>query len=291
MLGDAMNRITFQIPPFPIFVKAGKGTFQKGKKHFRRTFEVIDCLYVRKGKLYMQEEDQQYEVAEGEYLVLAPHREHFGYEPCKEETEVYWFHFAAEFSFRNAVQLQWTDVLQKEGTFTEPASFLLQIPQYGRVQNKELAERMLEMLTEMEGAVSIEERLKQPLHFYQVLIFLQKEALAIPSAAEKVCEQTVAYIQRYYNRQLKITDIAQDLHYHEDYLTRCMQKTMGVGPLQYLNEVRLQKAKQLLAATTEKVKTISQQVGIQDEMYFSRLFRKQEGISPQEYRRMMQRIL
>lgn len=86
-----------------------------------------------------------------------------------------------------------------------------------------------------------------------------------------------------------MTDIAQELHYHADYLTRCMQKTMGVGPLQYLNEVRLQKAKQLLAATTEKIKIISQQVGIQDEMYFSRLFRKREGISPQEYRRMMQR--
>ncbi|WP_410776930.1 AraC family transcriptional regulator [Ectobacillus funiculus] len=44
-----------------------------------------------------------------------------------------------------------------------------------------------------------------------------------------------------------------------------------------------------MAATTEKIKTISRQVGIQDEMYFSRLFRKREGISPQEYRRMMQR--
>ena len=95
----------------------------------------------------------------------------------------------------------------------------------------------------MDDAISIEEKLKQPLHFYQVLIFLQKEAFAIPGAAEKVCEQAVAYIQRYYNRQLKMTDIAQELHYHADYLTRCMQKTMGVGPLQYLNEVRLQKAK------------------------------------------------
>ncbi|MFP3122285.1 AraC family transcriptional regulator [Ectobacillus funiculus] len=82
----------------------------------------------------------------------------------------------------------------------------------------------------MDDAISIEEKLKQPLHFYQVLIFLQKEAFAIPGAAEKVCEQAVAYIQRYYNRQLKMTDIAQELHYHADYLTRCMQKNDGGRP-------------------------------------------------------------
>jgi AraC-like DNA-binding protein len=68
----------------------------------------------------------------------------------------------------------------------------------------------------------------------------------IRGAAEKVCEQAVAYN----NQQLKMTDIAQELHYHADYLTRCMHKTMGVGPLQYLNEVRLQKANQLMAAST-----------------------------------------
>jgi YesN/AraC family two-component response regulator len=79
-----------------------------------------------------------------------------------------------------------------------------------------------------------------------------------------------------------MTDIAEHIHYHVDYITRCMQKTMGISLLQYLNEVRL-------ASTNEKIKEIAKQVGIHDETYFSRLFRKKEGMSPQEYRRMLQR--
>lgn len=239
----------------------------------------------------MNEAGQEYEVKEGEYLILVPGLEHFGYRECGENTHFYWFHFQAEkpLTLSEKHSFSWTDVLIEEETFTEPAVFLLRIPQYGMLQNRELGERLLEELVQAGDSISIEEKLRQPLLFYRFLLLLQKEALAIPSAAEKVSEQAAAYIGQHYTEEVKMADIAEQLHYHVDYITRCMQKTMGISPLQYLNEIRISRAKRLLETTNEKVKSIAKQVGIQDETYFSRMFRKKEGMSPQVYRRMTQR--
>ncbi|WP_416828715.1 AraC family transcriptional regulator [Ectobacillus polymachus] len=286
-----MRTLLFQIPPFPTFITGGRGTFRKGKRHFRRIYTVFDCLYVQKGKLYMTEDDREYEISEGQYMILVPEFEHFGHKDCIENTEFYWFHFESNggFSIQEKQQLNWTDVLQSEETFTEPAQFLLQIPQYGQIQNREMGERLLEELVHGRNSTSVEEKLKQPLTFYQFLLFVQKEALVIPSAAEKVSELTASYIRLHYKEDLKMVNVAKHLHYHTDYITRCMQKTMGITPLQYVNEIRLLEAKRKLALTMDKIKHIAYESGFHDEAYFSRLFRKKEGMSPQEYRRMMQR--
>ncbi|MCP8968266.1 helix-turn-helix transcriptional regulator [Ectobacillus ponti] len=282
--------IAFSVPPLPVFITGGRGVFQKGKKHFHRVYTVYDMLYVQHGTLFMREGEEEFAVGAGGYLILKPGLEHHGFRPCEEDTHYFWLHFTGmEADVPAKEHLQWTDILVKTETFTEPAQYLLRIPQYGRLQNRESGERLMEELLGLNEAISVEEKLQQPLQFYKLLLFLQKEALAIPSAAEKVTEQVVTYIKKHYADNIQIADMAEELHYHADYLARCMQKTMGISPLQYMNEVRLAQAKKLLAGTSAKVKEIAKLVGVQDEAYFSRLFRKREGMSAQEYRRAVQR--
>ncbi|UOY92105.1 AraC family transcriptional regulator [Ectobacillus sp. JY-23] len=284
-----MKVLSMAIPPLPVFIKAGKGVFRKGRKHFRRTYTVFDCIYVQSGTLYMREEDIEYEVKAGEYILLIPGFEHAGYRNCTEDTSIYWFHFVLEglFACQETEHVSWSDLLNREETFTEPAKFTLQIPRYGGVQNKEMAERLLEDL--VNGGDSVESKLQQPVRLYQFLLFLQKEALGIPSAAEKVSEQAAAYLRMHYREDVKMTDVARHILYNVDYITRCMQKQMGISPLQYLNEIRLSEAKKRLVVTNDKIKVIARDVGFMDEGYFSRLFRKKEGVSPLTYRRMVRR--
>ena len=59
----------------------------------------------------------------------------------------------------------------------------------------------------------------------------------------------------------------------------------GVSPKAFQLRVRLDLAKQLLAATDSPVETVAAAVGIQDAFYFSRLFRNRENCSPSEFRR------
>ncbi|MBM7702621.1 AraC family transcriptional regulator [Metabacillus iocasae] len=283
--------VTFKLPPFPTFIIGGTHTFLKGKKHFKRTYTVFDLLYVKRGTLYMSENEMEYKVNEGEYILLSPGLEHYGHKGCDERTDVIWFHFSVEgsFSYETNASLQWRDLFQKEGTFTEPAQFIFQIPTYGRFDNRAIMEQKLDELVHLNEYGSVENKLQQQMIFQEILIILQKEALAIPTAAERVCDKYIAYIRAHFKEDLSVQEVALKLHYHPDYIARSMKKTMGVGPVEYLQQYRISQSKILLATTDMKIKEVAEKVGIQDDTYFSRLFRKKEGVSPNRYRRFVHR--
>nr|WP_272899213.1 helix-turn-helix transcriptional regulator [Caldalkalibacillus salinus] len=93
----------------------------------------------------------------------------------------------------------------------------------------------------------------------------------------------------HYQEPVKMEDLGQALLFHPDYITRCMQQMTGLSPLQYLRQYRLSIAKHLLATTNKKMSSISKDVGILDPTYFSKLFKKTEGLTPIEYRRVVRR--
>lgn len=69
------------------------------------------------------------------------------------------------------------------------------------------------------------------------------------------------------------------------YLTKIFKETYGTTINSYLISKRITGAKQLLRFTDKTVDEIGNAVGMEDANYFSRMFRKVEGISPSEYRK------
>ncbi|MCM3616904.1 AraC family transcriptional regulator [Sutcliffiella horikoshii] len=289
-----MSMIAMSIPPFPTFIRGGDYTFHKGERHFSRVFTVFDLLYVKKGTLFMQEGKKRYDVREGQYVILVPGERHEGYADCVEQTDYYWLHFVIPGNVYQMVEdkeLDWSFVYKKEPTFTEAGHYQFHLPQFGEVNRREIVEQQLETLLSIrDGNTHVpEDYLRQQIQFSEFVIQLQKEAFSIPSATEKVCESAMKYIQENYKKQVNMSVLKEELNYHPDYLTRCMQKTIGISPIQYLTHYRLNQAKRLLAETEFKVSAISREVGIEDVTYFSKLFKKLEGTTPMEYRRLVHR--
>lgn len=90
-------------------------------------------------------------------------------------------------------------------------------------------------------------------------------------------------------KKLQMEELAEKLHYHPDYMTRCMQTVYGLTPNQYINRLKVEKAKSMLASTNDKIAAIAEQIGIDDPTYFSKLFRQNEGMTPIEYRHLAKR--
>ena len=65
---------------------------------------------------------------------------------------------------------------------------------------------------------------------------------------------------------------------------RSFKRQMGITPQQYLTEIRMNKAKELLRCTGKRSSLISQEVGYKDPHYFSYLFKKTQGMTPTQYR-------
>ncbi|WP_078408637.1 helix-turn-helix transcriptional regulator [Priestia abyssalis] len=286
-----MSVLHFSVPPFPTFIIGGRHMLDIGKKHVKRVFTVFDLLYVKSGVLFITEDGIPYEVSEGEYIILVPGIEHYGHKGCEEKTDFIWIHFFMEEGYTSLPKehIEWSSLVKEEGTITEPWYFTFQIPRYGSVQNRPLINRLLNYLVGLDEYEGVENKLRQQLLFQEFCLQLQKEVLAIPTAAEQVTEQIVAYIREYYNESITMKELSARLHYHPDYMTRSMQKTIGMSPVQYLQQYRISQAKKLLATTNMKVKDISNLVGIQDYTYFSRIFKKQEGLTPNSYRRFVKR--
>ncbi|EMT46726.1 MULTISPECIES: AraC family transcriptional regulator [Anoxybacillus] len=279
--------ISFSVPPFPVFIKGGEAMFRKGMKHFRRTFSVFDFLYVQKGTLHMTEQKETFVVREGEYVILCPGFEHYGHEPCEEDTHFIWIHFSLpQYDRVEKEPYGWGDIIEREATYVDYAQYRLFIPQYGKLKQAGMESMLQHIVREQQTP---DHSLTQQLLFAQWIVQLQKQTLHIPTAAEHVCAEAMEYIHQHYGEPFNMEHLAYALRLHPDYISRCMQKTIGMSALQYVNDYRINIAKKKLAATNETIAAIAKQVGFEDGAYFSRVFKKIEGMTPGEYRRFIQR--
>jgi hypothetical protein len=147
-----MNYISFQLPPFPTFIKGGQSIFTVGKKHIRRTYWVYDLLYIKKGTLYITEGEKEFSIREGEYIILIPGREHFGTHGCDGDTHIFWLHFTIEDAIHldEAMNIDWSTLSLSEGNFEEPAMYNFYLPQYDSLNQREHIEQLLQTIVSIE---------------------------------------------------------------------------------------------------------------------------------------------
>jgi AraC-like DNA-binding protein len=93
------------------------------------------------------------------------------------------------------------------------------------------------------------------------------------------------YIQNHFKDDINLNVIAQKLNYSSAWLTKIFCQYYDTTPSRYLMNLRIAQAKNLLAHNHElSIKQIGEMAGYQDQGYFSRIFKKNTGLSPVEYR-------
>lgn len=105
------------------------------------------------------------------------------------------------------------------------------------------------------------------------------------SEAQRLVRQAMAYIHEHYADPLTREEIARHVGLSEDYLTACFHQELGKTPIAYLNGYRVYQAKRLLRESAQTITEIALAVGFSDSGYFTRIFKREVGLSPQAYRR------
>lgn len=93
------------------------------------------------------------------------------------------------------------------------------------------------------------------------------------------------YLDEHYTEKILMDDLAERFFINKFYMTKIFKETYGVTINNYLISKRITRAKQLLRFTDKTVDEVGNAVGMEDANYFSRMFRKVEGVSPREYRK------
>lgn len=103
------------------------------------------------------------------------------------------------------------------------------------------------------------------------------------SQAHQVVDKAIRWITLHYSRTISIEEMAHALGYHRTHLSRIFKEHTGLSPINYLLQVRMERAKGLLAQDWT-IEQVAASVGFEDALYFSKTFRKRFGCSPTEYR-------
>lgn len=94
----------------------------------------------------------------------------------------------------------------------------------------------------------------------------------------------IGFLERHYMEPVTLTDVAAAAYMSERTLLRAFSATLDTTPMQYLTGVRIRRAEELLRTTDASVTEIAGLVGIEDSNYFTRLFKKWNGVSPRAWR-------
>ena len=109
------------------------------------------------------------------------------------------------------------------------------------------------------------------------------------SITKKEINEVIQYVEQHYTDKLTLEMIAEHVNFSENYLCRVFREQMGMPLIHYINTVRLNKAAALILTGSVYMKEVATAVGFSDQFYFSRLFKKQFGVSPTDYRAYMQK--
>ncbi len=132
---------------------------------------------------------------------------------------------------------------------------------------------------EINNLVQLEEWLLS--FFYKVNEFINQKR---SNRNENLLSKVKDYVDRNYSENITLTSIAKNFGISSGYLSVLFNDHIGQNFIDYLTNLRIQNAKNLLKSTDLKIYEIADKVGYRDAYYFSTAFKKIVGINPTDYR-------
>ena len=149
----------------------------------------------------------------------------------------------------------------------------------GKVLSEAEIERLNQGVTAVlaKGVFSSEETIE---HINRAL----EQKRRINVEAKRLIRSAMLYLHENYAQSISRRDIAKYIGVSEDHMTFCFRQELGITPNLYLQRYRINQAKHMLKETNQSITSIAFNVGFSDSGYFSRIFRRETGISPEKFR-------
>ena len=231
-------------------------------------------LYVASGKAHFYIKGQEVIVTAGNMVLYQPkqemHYEYFG----KDKPEVYWVHFTGG-QVRSILKRH--DVPMDNNVFYAGNS-----PTYGYL----FKEMILELQTCRVGYETL-----LSMYLEQIFVLVQRSRLdkspVVSSHLQEEMGIARRYFQEHYNEDINIEEYALSRNMSVSYFLKKFKEVTTKSPMQYILGIRISNAVSLLESTDYNVTEISTIIGYDNPLYFSRIFKKQKGGSPSDYRKQL----
>jgi len=117
-----------------------------------------------------------------------------------------------------------------------------------------------------------------------VEVFTDSMFNTLPEKNNDAIRKAIQYISQHYASPLSLQEVADHVHLNATYFSTLFKQSTGASFKDYLNMVRIEESKRLLANTDYSIINIAIATGFEDQSYFSKVFRKYTGLTPKQYR-------
>ncbi len=101
---------------------------------------------------------------------------------------------------------------------------------------------------------------------------------------ELYIKKSLQFVETNYSRKFSISEMAKSVGLNKNYLSGFFKENIGMPPQQYIMKFRINKACELMSNNDLTISDISRSVGYEDTLGFSKIFKKEKGVSPKYYR-------
>lgn len=242
--------------------------FKIARHQGRVDYQII---YLIKGSGYYEFDNEIIKLEEGSVIVFTPGQpQHYHYR-LEDSTELYWIHFTGY------------------GVEEE----LMKVGLLGR---RFYSIGVYDECTELLAKIMQELQLKKPLYMqYSVGYFLQLLA-CIARKLESLTDNQSITNEDSFSKIIAIMHLKYNEAYSAEYYAKMcnlgvysfihkFKKLTGLSPLQYITKIRMEEAKYLISRSSLSIKEVSDIVGYENPLYFSRVFKNVIGVSPSFYKK------
>lgn len=114
---------------------------------------------------------------------------------------------------------------------------------------------------------------------YNILNTLSRDSLSLHTPLQAAVE----YMEKNFSYDVTNRQLADMCHFNEEYFRKLFKKTYGISPKQYIINIRITKAKQLLKEGVLKIGSVSEMCGFSNQYHFCRFFKQKTGMTPTQY--------
>lgn len=254
------------------------GYYPKAQYHYIERHTPISqyvFIYCVDGKGWYEVKQKRYTVEKNQFFILPVNVAHSYAADESEPWTIYWIHFCG--------------ILAKHFSeeCVEPKEIKPAI--HSRISDRiELFEEIFRTLEQGYGKENLLYACAVFHHFLGTVRFIQQYRQANNTKMDErdVIDATIHFMKENIEKKITLSQMAEHVGYSVSHFSTLFNQRTTYSPTVYFNQLKIQKACQLLDLSDMKINQICYKIGIDDSYYFSRLFHKVVGMSPSDYKKM-----
>lgn len=246
------------------------GFFPKASHHYREREEGTEeyiLIYCVEGEGYVYVEDRMYTLRGKEAFCIPRNQKHKYYASEEDPWSIFWVHFKGDNT--GYYPLDTCQIIGINSTHAENRIITL----------FDVLFRVLERNYTLGNFIYI----SQVLSLILSEIYFREKVDEVSNQSKHITAM-VRYMYQHLNENLTLEDLSEEFELSKSYINASFKKYADRAPIAFFIRLKMQEACKLLKSTNMYIVEVSQELGYDDQYYFSRIFKKVIGVSPKEYR-------